>query len=45
MKMTTPPTPYHMRHSQNFRKIDSFLEPVLGVFIPSNLIVGWGEGY
>ena len=45
MKMTPPPTPYHMRHSQNFRKIDSFLEPVLGVFIPSNLIVGWGEGY
>ena len=41
-KMT--PTPSHMRHSQSFDKIDSFLNPVLNILIPCNLIVGWGEG-
>ena len=33
-----------MRHSKNFDKIDSFLKPVLNIFILGNLIVGWGEG-
>ena len=30
-----------MRHSQNFDKIDSFVKPVLNIFILHNLIVGW----
>ena len=33
-----------MCHSKNFDKIDSFLKPVLNIFILGNLIVGWGEG-
>ena len=33
-----------MRHFQNFDKIDSFLKPILNIFILGNLIVGWGEG-
>ena len=33
-----------MRHSQNVHKIDSFLKPVLNIFILRNLIVGRGEG-
>ena len=39
-----PPThtPCHLRHSQNFNKIDSFLKPVLNICILGNLIVGWG---
>ena len=44
-KMT--PTPHHpschMRHSQNFDKVDSFLKSVLKMCILGNLIVGWGE--
>ena len=39
-----PPTPSHMRHSQSFDKVDSFLKPVLKILILCNLIVGWGEG-
>ena len=31
-------TPCHMRHSQNFDKIDSFLKPVLNNFILGNLM-------
>ena len=33
-----------MRHSQNFDKIDSFLKPVLNIFILGNYIVGWEKG-
>ena len=33
-----------MRHSQSFDKIDSFLKPVLNIFILRNLFVGWGRG-
>ena len=36
-------TPCHLRHSQNFDKIDSFPKPVLSICILGNLIVGWGE--
>ena len=36
-------TPCHMCHSQNFDKIDSFLNPVLNMCILSSLIVGWGK--
>ena len=32
-----------MRHSQIFGKIDSFLKPLLNIFIPRNLILVWGE--
>ena len=32
-----------MCHSHNFDKIDSFLKPVLNIFIFGNLIVEWGE--
>ena len=39
------PTPCHMRHSQNFDKINSFLKSVLNIFILGNLIVGWAEGF
>ena len=35
--------PLHMRHSQIFDKIDSFLKPVLNIFILRNLILGWGR--
>ena len=38
------PTLSHMRHSQNFHKIDSFLEPVLNILILCNVIVRWDEG-
>ena len=38
-----PPPPCHMCHSQNFDKIDSFLNPVLNICILSSLIVGWGK--
>ena len=38
------PTLSHMRYSQNFHKIDSFLEPVLNILILCNVIVGWDEG-
>ena len=42
---TTPyPTPCHVRQSQNFDKIDSFLKPVLNIFIVGNIFVEWGEG-
>ena len=42
-KVTPPtPTPCHMRHSQNFDKIDSFLKPVLNIFIPCNLMQAGG---
>ena len=34
-----------MRFFQNFDKINSFLKPVLNIFILGNLIVGWGEGF
>lgn len=35
-----------MRHSQIFGKVNSFLRPVLDIFIFCNLIVGWwGDGY
>ena len=37
------PSPCHMRYSQRFEKIDSFLKPVLNIFILPNLIVGWGR--
>ena len=36
------PLPCHLRHSQNFNKIDSFQKPVLNICILGNLIVGWG---
>ena len=36
-------TPCHMRHYQDFDKIDSFLRSVLNIFILCNLNVGWGE--
>ena len=38
-----PSTSSHMRHSQSFDKIDSFLKPVLDILILCNLIVGWSE--
>ena len=38
------PIPCHLHHFRNFDKINSFLKPVLNIFILSNLIVGWGEG-
>ena len=38
----TPPTPCHICHSQIFDKIDSFVKPVLNIFIFRNLTVGWG---
>ena len=41
---TPNPTLSHVRHSQSFHKIDSFLEPVLNILILCNLIVAWGEG-
>ena len=41
---TPTPTLSHVRHSQSFHKIDSFLEPVLNILILCNLIVAWGEG-
>ena len=34
------PTPCHLRHSENFDKIDSFLKPVWNIYILGNLIVG-----
>ena len=37
-----PPISCHLRHSQNFDKIDSFLKPVFNICILGNLIVGWG---
>ena len=40
-KMT--PTPCHLRHSQNFGKIDSFSKTVSNIFILRNSIVGWGR--
>ena len=39
----TPLTPCHIRHFQNFDKIDSFLKLVLNICIIGNLVVGWGE--
>ena len=33
-------TPSHMRHSQSFDKIGSFLKPALNILILCNLIVG-----
>ena len=42
---TMPPTshtPCHLRRSQNFDEIDSFLKPVLNICILGNLIIGWG---
>ena len=38
------PTPFHIRHPQNFGKIDSFLKSVLDIFLFHNLIVRWEEG-
>ena len=38
------PTPTHLRHSQSFDKIDSFVKPVLNILILCNLIEGWDEG-
>ena len=43
-KMTPHPTPLHMRHCQIFGKIDSFLKPVLNIFILRILIVRWENG-
>ena len=40
-KMTS--TPCHMRHSQNFDKIENFLKPVLKIFILRKLTEGWGK--
>ena len=37
------PTPYYMCHSQIFGKIESFLKPILKIFILRNLILGLGE--
>ena len=37
------PTPCHRHHPQIFDKIDSFLKPVLSIFILCNLILGWGR--
>ena len=39
-----PPTPCHLCHSQNFDKIDSFLKPILNIFILRNSIVEWRRG-
>ena len=41
-KMT--PCPCHIRHSQNFDKIYSFLKPDLDIFILHNFILWWGRG-
>ena len=38
-----PPTPCHIRPSQNIHKIDSFLKHVLNICIIGNLFVGRGE--
>ena len=38
------PTPFHIRHSQNFGKIDIFLKSVLDIFIFHKWIVRWEEG-
>ena len=38
------PTPFHMRHSQNFGRINSFVKPVFKIFILGNLIIEWNEG-
>ena len=38
------PTPCHIHHIQNLDKIDTFLKPVLNIFILGNLIIEWGEG-
>ena len=43
MNPLPPPTSCHLRHFQNFDKIDSFLKPVLNICILGNLIVGWDE--
>ena len=40
----TNSTPFHMRHSQSFDKINSFQKTSLNILILCNLIVGWGEG-
>ena len=42
-KMTPPPTSCHIRHTQNFDKIDSFLKSVLNICMLRDLIVGWGK--
>ena len=34
--------PWYMLYSQVFNKINSFLKPVLDIFIFRNFIVGWG---
>ena len=45
-KITPSTTPTcHIRHSQNFSKIYSFLKPLLNIFFLCNLTVGWGGGY
>ena len=40
----TPSTPCHLRHYQNFDKIDSFLNLVLNALIVRNSIVGRRTG-
>ena len=37
-----PLTPCHMRHYQNFDKVNSFLKPLLNILILRCLFVGWG---
>ena len=44
MMQRRAPTPSHMRYSQSFDKIDSFLKPVLNIWILCNVNVGRGEG-
>ena len=42
-RMFCPPS-CHMRHFQNFDKFESFLKPILNIFILGSLIVRWGKG-
>ena len=44
MAQTRWPPPPVISVIPNFDKINSFLKPVLNIFILCNLIVGWGEG-
>ena len=40
----SPPTPCHLRHPQNFNKINIGQKSLLKTLIFYNLIVGWKEG-
>ena len=38
------PSPCHVRHSQNFDRVDGFIKLILNIVILRNLIVVWGRG-